>query len=485
MKNLSQNEGKRVKGSIQRLYKLEQARNEGDFLEFLCIFVMEKITMSTQDPLIEKARELIAARLGWGDSRDWLNQDFISLSEKIFDKTGVSLSHQTLKRIWGKVKYDSLPNTHTLNTLARFLDYENWLQFRAQFMPAEDVAGPEAVPEFFSRKKTNPVYRTIILWSTGVLLLIVLLVNLISGRPAIIDPSDYSFGSRKMVSEGVPNSVVFDLEAGKSPQDSVIIQQSWDARRQARVHKDQKQHTSIYYYPGYFNARLIVNNRVVQRHGLLIKSAGWLPVIRQQPVPVYLNPAEVIRNGRMSVTPAQILAENVHMKPVPPEVCFTNVKDYGQIYTDNFIFETSFRNDYKEGASACQFTTLYLQCQGNVISVSFSSKGCISELMVCFTEQCSYGKEVDLSGFGVDFGQDVKFKMVSAGGKATFFVNDKPVHWIARGIIRAKIIGISYNFQGTGSVDYTRLTNGKDLFEDHFDKPVLPGNTSARNLVNP
>ena len=45
---------------------------------------------------------------------------------------GVVLSYVTLKRIWGKVKYDSLPNTHTLDTLVQFLGYENWRDFRSQ-----------------------------------------------------------------------------------------------------------------------------------------------------------------------------------------------------------------------------------------------------------------------------------------------------------------------------------------------------------------
>ena len=30
------------------------------------------------------------------------------------------------------MKYDSLPNTHTLDTLVQFLGYENWRGFRSQ-----------------------------------------------------------------------------------------------------------------------------------------------------------------------------------------------------------------------------------------------------------------------------------------------------------------------------------------------------------------
>jgi hypothetical protein len=61
------------------------------------------------DELIETLKQQYETETGWGDSRGWTNQDFINLSERIHQRTGVSLSHVTLKRIWGKVKYDSLP----------------------------------------------------------------------------------------------------------------------------------------------------------------------------------------------------------------------------------------------------------------------------------------------------------------------------------------------------------------------------------------
>jgi hypothetical protein len=89
--------------------------------------------MNTVEFLIEKTIKLYESDTGWGDSNDWSNQDFLILSEKIRERTGVMLSHVTLKRVWGKVKYDSLPSTHTLNTLVQFLGYESWRDFRSQY----------------------------------------------------------------------------------------------------------------------------------------------------------------------------------------------------------------------------------------------------------------------------------------------------------------------------------------------------------------
>ena len=71
----------------------------------------------------------IEEKLGWGPSSQWASQDFDMLSEKIFDSTKEQVSATTLKRVWGRVTYKSAPSTHTLNTLAVFLGYENWREY--------------------------------------------------------------------------------------------------------------------------------------------------------------------------------------------------------------------------------------------------------------------------------------------------------------------------------------------------------------------
>jgi hypothetical protein len=82
--------------------------------------------------LMWQLKRLFEEKTGWGDSNLWDNQDFLELSRMIFDQTGIALSHVTLKRIWGRVRYDSLPHTKTLNTIVQFLGYACWREFRVQ-----------------------------------------------------------------------------------------------------------------------------------------------------------------------------------------------------------------------------------------------------------------------------------------------------------------------------------------------------------------
>ena len=57
-------------------------------------------------------------------------KDFMFLHEQVFARTHVMLSVTTLKRVWGYVSYDHAPSLRTLNTLAQFLGFQDYKQFR-------------------------------------------------------------------------------------------------------------------------------------------------------------------------------------------------------------------------------------------------------------------------------------------------------------------------------------------------------------------
>jgi hypothetical protein len=293
-------------------------------------------------------------------------------------------------------------------------------------------------------------------------------VFLIHSTKKRLHSKDYSFSVHKVLSAGLPNSVIFDYNADKAVADSVIIQQSWDARLRTNVPKDQHQHTLIYYYPGFFNPKLIVNGQIVNEQDLLITSDGWMTAVNTSPVPVYFNKKDAIADGKMGLTVDQLKTKNIQLSPVAPLVSYCNVQDFGEIYADRFVFETSLQNSYNEGASVCQLTNIYLLCEGTAIGIPLCARGCESSINFFFAGYTVSGKQKDLSGFGVDFSDYVKVRVESKAGKANVFLNGRLAYTVPGDISHTKIIGIDYVFQGTGSVDNVKLGNGKVLFEDGF-----------------
>ena len=244
-----------------------------------------------------------------------------------------------------------------------------------------------------------------------ILILILAILFFLHGQQPPPQPQDYAFSSKKVVTAGLPNSVIFDYDASRSPDDSVVIQQSWDTTRRVKVPKNGHQYTSIYYYPDYYHATLQVHDQVVKTHNLLIQSNGWLPLIEQDPVPVYFKKEEAIHDGKISLSLDQIREKNIPMQPSAPTVMFSNVRDFGEIYSDHFTFETAVRNDYSEGSAACQMTRIYLLCEGTAIWVPLCAKGCVSNMDLYFTYFYTSGKREDLSNFGVDLTKFVKLRI--------------------------------------------------------------------------
>ena len=98
----------------------------------------------------------------------------------------------------------------------------------------------------------------------------------------------------------MPNTVVFHYDISKVNFDSAFIQQDWDERRRVKISKENNYHTSIYYYPGYYTAKLVINDEVVKEHPLFISTEGWMAAYLKdlnQDIPVYLKNIDLIKTA--------------------------------------------------------------------------------------------------------------------------------------------------------------------------------------------
>lgn len=189
--------------------------------------------MQSEELLLKKLQSAVELQLGWGEGHTWSNQDFLELSDKVFDKTNVKLSPSTLKRVWGRVNYSSKPSTTTLDTLSKFSGCENWRDFKlssASEKHGRTLAVEDEIPP--TDIAISPQIKQLLTWGMIVLTVGIILYSGWRHATKAIDPNDYQFSSKTVVTNGIPNSVIFDLDASASPYDSVTIQQSWNSELQ-------------------------------------------------------------------------------------------------------------------------------------------------------------------------------------------------------------------------------------------------------------
>jgi hypothetical protein len=405
-------------------------------------------------PAIQKLLNLIEQQLNWGEVSGWHSKDFEKLNLLIQDKTKVSLSASTLRRLWGKVDYSHRPSGTTLDTLAQFAGYESWRDFTKQLeIP---VVEKIVVKPFKKRMRTSLLGTVALVLITGVMLF--LLFSYLKSTDAAI--TNYSFNSR-LITRDVPNSVVFTYNAESALTDSVFFQQSWDNNKRSVLDKRNHQYTSIYYRPGFYLAKLVVGQKVVKEHPILISTNGWLGMIAKKPIPVYLNQKEFEANAELRITPATIKSKGVMLNPDPPRVEFYNVGNFKPAPLTDFSFSAEVRNDFQEGAAKCGLVKIILITDEMPVEIALSTPGCIASLNLFDGLSMISGKSNDLSGFGADLSKWVKVSCLSRDKKILYFVNSKLVYESKLPEVKRNILGIGFKFQGAGAAKNVKLNSGK------------------------
>jgi hypothetical protein len=430
-----------------------------------------------EDFYIRQCMELIEARWQRGPSTEWKSYDFEKLSDEIFEVTGISLSISTLKRLFGKVTYHNLPTVSTLNTLARFVGFEDWTAFKRREMisAAKGVSPmikgsaktiqtavlPEEAVTFGFRSPVAPKKK--FLWWPLLILPLAALAYLFvsSAKPpkrGPVNPSAFSFSSNKVLTEGVPNSVVFHYDATAAPSDSVFIVQDWDIRRRTLVSRNGHAHSAIYYYPGYFNAKLIVDTQIVKSRGLMIASGGWLAMADGDPSPFYFKKEDYLREEGVVADSALLVKNHLPIYPRAPWIRISYIKDMGPLPDDHFGFETTLRTLYNSGAGACPRVEVLILCKDDVFIFPLTSPACIGDLSLYVLGREITSREADLSGFGSDLSQWTRFKIETVAKHMQISINNRPVYTLDFPDPPSDIVGVQYRFLGGGSVKDTRFT---------------------------
>lgn len=414
------------------------------------------MTKNGEEIYVEHCLQLIETRLGWGKRETWTNYDFEKLSDVIHKGTGVRLSITTLKRICGRLKYENAPTLTTLNALAQFAGYADWRELKQQSISIltktpppreEETQQADQVPVVKLKKKSH------LYW----LLLLLPFVGYVIVPKVKPDPDDFEFSANKIVTEGVPNSIVFHYDASAASTDSVFIAQSWDISKKKRVPKNGKEHSSMYYYPGFFKAQLIVDNYPVKTHNLFITSNGWLCAAEGNPQPLYFKKEEYLKDSIVEVDENLLKAYNISLNPKPPQLRFYNERDLGDIMSDNFIFETTLKNDFSSGANACQPVQVYIQCKNDIIIIPLTAKTCVGDIFLSFCGTGATSQYSDLSKFGADLSQWTKLRVVTVNKQAVIYVNDVEAYSLTFPNEPAGVVGVQYRFNGVGAVKNTKF----------------------------
>lgn len=399
--------------------------------------------------LVQKCLLEIEDKLEWGNSAVWHNDVFLELSETIQQSTQVLLSPTTLKRVWGKINYNSSPSISTLNTLSQFAGYSNWRDFKNKN----------------EKKKISWVEKKII-QNTGIIMVSAAIMTIVfisfysmigskKNKPSTIDFSKVTFTSRP-ITDGLPNSVIFDFDLDSIVSDSIYIQQFWDITKTIKIKMGQSQATGIYYFPGYFGSKLLIDGKIIKEHDLFITSNDWLGTIDYTPIPKYVHKKEIVHAG---LSFPKTILEEIKSNGNPIFSSFHLVKDFANTSGDNMVIETSVRNVYREKWAVCQTLKIVVLGTTGAFIIPFSIPGCVSDINLMLNDIYVKGKENDLTAFGTDLSDFRDITINIKNKKVTVFIDKKKIYSNSYNEPIGKFVGVRYRFLGAGEVNYLSIKN--------------------------
>ncbi len=423
---------------------------------------------NTELNYIRYCKQLIEEKLKWINSQDWKQRDYLNLIDLIENNNGISLSLSTIKRIW---KQDSanIPQPATLDALARFLEYENWLHFKKS---NQNVVLKK------NRKFTSRLHGKRIVVSVVVFIVIVLTIVLfqkikpfnMGNENIVFDADSVSFSCEYSASSGLPNTAIFNYDVSNVTADSFFIQQSWDELQRERVQKSDINHTSIYYYPGYHEAKLFANDSIIKRTEVKINTNNWLAMVRNgymDQMPRYIRSKDVINNGELNINKTHLEVNRIDLNDITV-VSYYYVTDFKNVSSSDFRFETRIKCDSIYNFT-CPHITICILGENDMNFIPLTIKGCVGFTNVKMGNITKSGRNNDLSLLGVNIYEWQNMELQVSNNIADIILNGEQILNIPFETNIGNIVGFNFNFSGTGTVDNVRLFNKDNIAVYDYD----------------
>lgn len=476
----------------------------------------------SEQEYIALCKQQIEEKLQFGNGQGEVRQrDLEYLADTIEERSGILLSLSTLKRLWKK-DYDKMPHPTTLQALVSVLGYKDWPEFKLRagastrvvdegaITPVDAPVSSQAVDEYTEpvasvaptvhsqaadentkpltsavasttpppvappsrRRQFNPwLLLPVIVAAAALIWIIAFRSKPINKKPVI--KGAVTFTGNKTVSQGVPSTIIFNYDVTNVDADSFFFQQSWNPREKVKLDPKNHVYSNIYYLPGFHRAKLIANDSIIKRFRVHITTDGWLPLTRYSMTdgdPIYIRKDNAVRNGTLHLTRDDLVASSVNVDK-NYILSYFNIREFDNTQSDHFTLDTRIQCDSQQTV-ACPGVELVIVCEEHIYFVRLMGKGCERDIAIKMGEIFQDGIHKDLSAFGRDLHQWQNLRIQVAAKKATIYLDEQPVYSLTYQKDFGKVVGLSYNFTGTGAIDYVRLHNGagKLVYEDEFNE---------------
>jgi hypothetical protein len=414
----------------------------------------------------------IEKKLNWKKISLWTDNEFKKLSLLIYEKTTISISPQTLKRLFGKIKYkdDYTTQPATKNALARFLNYTDWDAF-----VQDEAHSVREITTFLKRKGFAKFsFIKLLLLFIAVVFGIALLFIFTDQRNKTI-----TFKASNLIGM-VPHTVSLNYDISNFKRKDVYIDfDQNEAEDKSKIELLDKRRTLInhcFETPGFFDVKISSCGKVLASAKIHVLSEGWNSfyfnddnfIFRKFVFGLEKRVHNVINDGILYISPKELSDQGFNGNTVfYLEHFLYKVFD---VSADSCTFEVKYKNSDDTGGISCYDVEFRIIGENGIASVILVQKGCYRWSEIVIGEKHLNGKYNDLSLLSTDL-SSWNIMKIAIGNKRALITNGGDTIFTGQyNQFLGQIKGIRFVTKGSGAFDYVKLynSNGKVAYDEGF-----------------
>lgn len=405
----------------------------------------------------KRCRELVAQKLGRGNSEHWIDQDYKVLREEIHKETNILISVNTLKRYFGKVNtsgnYD--PQRETKNALAQYIGFQDWYSFEDQEIT--ETGKIESLRPQPERRWTNSGKK--VEGKPAVLIVAIVTIALLGFAAVFFWSSNdekvpkWTFSILNPV-DTAPFTLYTKFKLEESEQDSFSI----DGFTKMNLKQKDSILSTYVSSPIYTWLILKYKNKELKKIPFHALSRGWETFFQQ-----------TIGKNRSFVEPAFVLdANGIGIK----KEWFINnrgdsssfaqqISNFKNFDLEGDYFSCEFEASVYGRPELCNFVGIRFFGAYKHLEYRITSKGCAHFNYVNLSELYLDGINNEFSKIHIFKNQRVKTRLECKNKQVSLFINGIQVFSGAYKSPVGKIKGISVQFNGFGKFHAFKAWNEK------------------------
>lgn len=418
---------------------------------------------------INRCIELIEKKLQWGSSYTWTTYNFNKLSYYINERSNISLSGRTLRRLI-KDNRKFKPQAATKNALAIYLGYEDWEQFKKSGNQNGETTAEDGNTD--SSVGKNSFTRVLKKgWFYLIAALILIIVLSIVFYPAIVlrmNTARVDFTSN--YTPGIsPQRVTFYYDVTRVNSSNIFINENfYDDGDIIPINKNRHFYTSDFTLPDHYSVKIIANGERLSCIRIHVLTNGWEGVLNG----THLGQINQDDSVGFLYVPASNLEQYLDTSISDYNLEYRNIREFNAS-GDAMTLETEIRLADEDFPNECRRVTIQLINLHGRIGFTFVKPGCDASFLEAeFGDVLLNGEFNDLDPFYQELDRWRKVKIKTEKQHIYVYLDEELIYSVKYEDPLHEMKGLTFKFQGPGQVNYVKIFDQADhlIYEENFDR---------------